>query len=74
MYDNIVMAKEKGSLEAHRRTSMMEKIGYYRSDISGVEGEVSKLRLELERLQVEHDHKQSEFELQVLIKYLKWAI
>ena len=53
---------------------MMEKIGYYKSDISGVEGEVSKLRLELERLQVEHDHKQSEFELQVLIKYLKWAI
>ncbi|XP_023324162.1 uncharacterized protein LOC111698140 isoform X3 [Eurytemora carolleeae] len=69
MYDNIVMAKEKGSLEAHRRTSMMEKIGYYRSDISGVEGEVSKLRLELERLQVEHDHKQSEFELQLRSKH-----
>ena len=31
MYDNIVMAKERGSLDSHRKASMMEKIGFYRS-------------------------------------------
>jgi len=69
MYDNIVSAKEKGSLSAHRKTSMMEKIGFYRADMSGIEVEVEKLRLELSRLQGDHARKQGEFEIELRNKH-----
>jgi len=72
MYDNIVGAKMQGSLSAHRKTSIMEKMGYYRSDMSGIEEEVRRLRDELARLQADHARKQGEFEIELRNKHAEF--
>ena len=72
MYDNIVRAKERGSIASHRKTSMMEKIGFYRGDMSKIESEIGNLKLELARMQAEYDRKKGDFDSQLRLKHAEF--